>query len=163
MVLFYGSFPFSSLLDYDIQTSTHPMLMNFSSHALGPFVILSDEYFYFDFFDKFKSSISAYLINILDKDNHAYLLIFKQLEDGCHIHIVKSVEININEEPTNPNIFYLGDVLHKVEQVKAITLVKKYIKIFAFDYQDMPGMDHNIIIYNIVTHPDIKPIKQKPW
>ncbi|KAH9296388.1 hypothetical protein KI387_039976, partial [Taxus chinensis] len=34
---------------------------------------------------------------------------------------------------------------------------------FAWSYADMPGIDPNIVVHNIVTIPEAKPIKQKLW
>lgn len=46
------------------------------------------------------------------------------------------------------------------KKVKAIMLLKRYAKIFIFGYQDMPSMDPDIMVHNIITHQDAKPIKQ---
>ena len=78
------------------------------------------------------------------------------------MHIGKSIEVNISDDPSHPKIVYLGDFLGAEERVVATTLLKNYIKIFAFRYQDMPRMDPNVVVHNIVTKLDAKPVKQKP-
>ena len=78
------------------------------------------------------------------------------------MHIGKSVEVDISDDPSHPKIIYLGDVLDAKERVIATALLKKYVNIFAFGYQDMLGMDPNVVVHNIVMKPDAKPVKQKP-
>jgi len=78
------------------------------------------------------------------------------------MHIRKSVEVNISDYPMNPNIVYLGDVLDESKREKGTKLLKKYIKVFAYSYTDMLGMDPNVVVHNIVTCLDVKPIKKKP-
>lgn len=78
------------------------------------------------------------------------------------MHLGNSIEININEDPTYLNIVYLGNVLDEAKKAKAMKILKRYAKVFFFNYQDMLGMYPNVIVHNIVTHLDAKFIKQKP-
>lgn len=50
------------------------------------------------------------------------------------MHIGKLVKVDSNNDPTNPNIIYLGDILYAKERFIATSLLKKYIKIFTFGY-----------------------------
>lgn len=61
----------------------------------------------------------------------------------------------------NPKIVYLGDILNELEREIDTKLLKKYVEVFAYSYKDILGMDSNIVVHNIVTLPDAKPIKQK--
>lgn len=81
--------------------------MDFSSQLSGPYLILSNESFYFDYHEEVKSSILVFFINSLDKDDYVHLPIFKKLEYGCHMHVGKSIDINISECPIDPKIVYL--------------------------------------------------------
>lgn len=123
--------------------------------------MLGHESFCFDCFDEVESLIPISFINSVDKYDYAYLLTFKQLEDGYHMYTRNSIEINISYDPIDATIIYLGDVLGKEERVKATTLLKKYAKIFMFGYQDMLGTNPNIFIHNIITKLDTKLVKQK--
>lgn len=78
------------------------------------------------------------------------------------MHLGQSIEMNINANLAHPKIIYLGDGLDADERVITTTLLKKYAQIFIFGYQDMPRIDSNIMMHNIVTNLNAKPIKQKP-
>ena len=73
----------------------------------------------------------------MEKDDYVYIPFFKQLEDGSHIHLGKLVEININKDPANPKIVYLGDVLDEAKRFKTKVILKMCAKVFSFSYQDM--------------------------
>ena len=42
-----------------------------------------------------------------------------------------------------------------------IILLQEYEEIFAWSYEDMPGIDTDIVQHHIPTDPTIKPVKQK--
>lgn len=77
------------------------------------------------------------------------------------MHIGKLIEVDISDDPAHLEIVYLRDIINAKERVIAIALLKKYVKIFAFGYQDILGMDLNVVVYNIVTKLDAKLVKQK--
>lgn len=125
--------------------------MNLSSPLLGLYFGLHDASFSFDLFNKANSSNSTSFINILDEDDYAYIHVFKQLEDGSHMYIENSVEINISDDPMKPKIVYLGEILYELKRAKGTKLLNKYAKVFAYSYKDMPSMDLNVVVHNIVT------------
>jgi len=44
----------------------------------------------------------------MDGDDYLYLPIFKKLEEGSHMHLGNSMEIDINENSKYPKIVYVG-------------------------------------------------------
>ena len=42
-----------------------------------------------------------------------------------------------------------------------LSLLKEFIDVFAWSYQDMPGIYPEIVQHRIPTYPDAKPVKQK--
>ena len=44
---------------------------------------------------------------------------------------------------------------------KLIDLLKEYMDIFAWSYQDMPGLDTDIVEHYFPLKPECSPIKQK--
>ena len=40
-------------------------------------------------------------------------------------------------------------------------IIEKRQKVFAWDYEDMPGIDREIAEHKIPTYPHISPVKQK--
>lgn len=108
-----------STLFPSLKCDSHPSgpstSMDFSPKSFGSSIILGNECFPMDYFNEVTTSISISFTNSLDIDDVAYLLIFKQLEDGNHMHMGKSITIDINDDPIYPKIFYLGDVLYAKE------------------------------------------------
>lgn len=137
-------------------TSSSPFPVDLSSPLLDLSFDLCDASFSSTCFDEDELSKLASFINILDEDDYAFLPIFMQLIDGSHVYIGKSVEVNLSDDPENPKIVYLGDVLDELERTIGTTLLKKYVKVFTYGYTDMPSMDPNIIFHNIITKPDMK-------
>jgi len=78
------------------------------------------------------------------------------------MHLGKLVDIDNSDDPKDPKIVYMGDVLDDLERSKSTSILYRYSNIFAFKYQDIPSMDPNIVVHNIVTHHDTNPVKKKP-
>lgn len=108
--------------------------MDLSFESFYSSIILGNESLPLDFFDQADSSILASFVNSLDMEDAAYLSIFKQLEDFYHMHTSKSIEVDISDDPAYPKIIHLEDILDAKERAIATTLLKKYVKIFAFGY-----------------------------
>lgn len=47
------------------------------------------------------------------------------------MHIKKSIKVNINDDPMNPNMVQLGDILDESKREKGTKILNKYAKIFA--------------------------------
>jgi len=42
-------------------------------------------------------------------------------------------------------------------------LIKEYIDVFAWSYEDMPGVDPQVAMHRLNIKPDAKPVKQQQW
>ena len=42
-----------------------------------------------------------------------------------------------------------------------IQLLNEYVEIFAWSYEDMPGLDTDIVVHRLPTREDCPPVKQK--
>ena len=49
--------------------------------------------------------------------------------------------------------------LRKKEEL--VVLVREYIDIFTWNYEDMPGLDSQVAVYRLNIKPDAKPVKQQ--
>ena len=58
-----------------------------------------------------------------------------------------------------PRIIKIGITLSPAEKEKLIILLKANIEAFAWSYEDMPGIDPDIVQHYIPTNPTKKPIK----
>ena len=68
--------------------------------------------------------------------------------------------INIGTEE-DPKLVLIGSTLTLEEKSELTSLLKEYKDVFAWSYQDMPGIDPEIVQHHIALHPDSKPVKQK--
>ena len=47
------------------------------------------------------------------------------------------------------------------EVVSYTALFKEFRNVFAWSYEEMPGIDPSIVVHEIKTYPDAKPVRQK--
>ena len=66
-----------------------------------------------------------------------------------------SVKLGVSE-----NIF-IGQNSSPEELQTYMALFKEFRDVFAWTYEEMPGIDPSIIVHEIKTYPDAKPIRQK--
>ena len=68
--------------------------------------------------------------------------------------------INLGWEE-DPKEVKIGAFLHPDVKSRLIKLLKEYVDIFAWSYQDIPGLDTNIVEHHFLLKPECPPIKQK--
>ena len=90
-----------------------------------------------------------------------------------HLHLLKAKEhehMSPDEEQTisvnigNPDEtkeVRIGSSLNSQERDEMLELLREYIDVFAWSYADMPGIDPDIVMHEIPTLPEFKPVKQK--
>ena len=69
-------------------------------------------------------------------------------------------DVNIGSED-DPRILKIGSSLSLDEKKKLIYFLKQHQEVFAWTYEDMPGLDSKLVEHRLVLKPDCKPIKQK--
>jgi hypothetical protein len=75
--------------------------------------------------------------------------------------ITETLPINISRNPgIMENVFIGADCSPEEIQIY-IDLFKELCDIFAWSYEEMPGIDPRIVEHEITTYPDAKPIRQK--
>ena len=67
---------------------------------------------------------------------------------------------NIGTE-SQPKIVKISKLLSKENRKKYISLLKKFVDIFAWSYEDLKTHDTRIIQHKIPLKPDTKPFQQK--
>lgn len=68
--------------------------------------------------------------------------------------------MNLSDNDT-PKIVSIGLTFTQEERVALIHLLLEFIDVFAWSYQDMPGIDREIAQHTIPIIPDSKPVKYK--
>ena len=80
-----------------------------------------------------------------------------------HMFDINSMQIesfNLGTTDKPKNILLASDLTHD-EGEKMKEIIKKRQKVFAWGYEDMPGIDREIAEQRIPTYPHILPLKQK--
>ena len=108
-------------------------------------------------------SNSAYLLalNVFISEIGKETLNNKELKHG-YLEPIKEETQPINLGTDNdPKMIQVGNTLTTSEKDALVALLTKFKEIFAWSYEDMPGIDTYIVRHNIPTDPTIKPVKMK--
>ncbi|KAH9327185.1 hypothetical protein KI387_007363 [Taxus chinensis] len=83
-----------------------------------------------------------------------------EFEEGNASLIEEIIDINIRTED-KPRILKLGSSLTPEEVEIHTRILKEHQKAFIFNYKEMTGVTPHIMVHNLVTKSDAKPVKQK--
>ena len=72
----------------------------------------------------------------------------------------KVTQINLGDK-ADPRPIFISESLSSSKREDLISLVRKYIDVFAWNYEDMPVLDPQVTIHRLNINPDVKPIKQR--
>ena len=76
--------------------------------------------------------------------------------------IIEDTEtVDISKDPTIKREVKIGLTLNKEERTDLINLLKEFIDVFAWSYEDMPVINREITQHTIPLIPGMKPVKQK--
>ena len=64
-------------------------------------------------------------------------------------------------DEANPKPIFISDSLPSNEKEELIALIREYIDVFAWNYEDMPGLDPNVAMHRLDIKSDAKPVKQQ--
>src|SRR3954470_4014817 len=59
-----------------------------------------------------------------------------------------------------PKPIFIGEGLSPIEREDLIKLIQEYIDVFAWNYEDMPGLDPQVATHRLNIDPEKKPFKQ---
>src|ERR1044072_1884910 len=68
--------------------------------------------------------------------------------------------INLGSEKDKKEVNIRASLNSSVKS-KLINLLKEYVDVFAWSYQDMPGLDTRIVEHHLPLRPECPPVKQK--
>src|SRR4051812_47825937 len=71
----------------------------------------------------------------------------------------KLVQINLGDGFT-PKPIFVGEGLSPSEREDLIKLIREYIDVLAWNYEDMPGLDPQVATHRLNIDPEKKPFKQ---
>ncbi|WRX14220.1 Reverse transcriptase domain - like 10 [Theobroma cacao] len=75
-----------------------------------------------------------------------------------HQELTEMINLENGEEKKEVKI---GTSLSSDERQKLKELLREYVDVFAWSYQDMPGLNTDMVVHKLPLEPDCKPIKQK--
>jgi len=70
-------------------------------------------------------------------------------------------EVNIGSQET-PRLLKMGKLLEETLQQELVQSFHDYSNLFAWSYIDMPGLDENFVVHNLIVEKGAIPVKQKP-
>ena len=71
---------------------------------------------------------------------------------------VETIDFGIEDQPKELKI---GSPLSTDENDRLIHLLKSYLDVFAWSYEDMPGLDPSIVQHHLPILPHVRPVKHK--
>src|SRR3954468_21405235 len=63
-------------------------------------------------------------------------------------------------DEANSKPIYISDALSQYEKADLIALIKEYVDVFTWHYEDMPCLDPKVAMHRLNIKADAKPIKQ---
>uniref|UniRef100_A0A2N9GD11 RNase H type-1 domain-containing protein n=1 Tax=Fagus sylvatica TaxID=28930 RepID=A0A2N9GD11_FAGSY len=81
-------------------------------------------------------------------------------DEGSKPNIEELEIINLADEGEEPTEVKIGTRCTTEQKEALIALLREFHEIFAWSYQDMPGLDTDIVVHKIPLKPECKPVKQ---
>ena len=72
----------------------------------------------------------------------------------------KVIQVNLGSQDHLKPIF-ISESLSLTEREELIVLIREYIDVFAWNYEDMPGLDPQVAMPRLNIKPDAKPVRQQ--
>jgi len=70
------------------------------------------------------------------------------------------IQVNLDSQD-HPKPIFISESLSLTEREELKLLVREYIDVFAWNYEDMPGLDPQVAMHRLNIKPDAKPVKQQ--
>ena len=75
-----------------------------------------------------------------------------------HLEATELIDLGNEEEKRELRI---GTTLAPEEKQQLVDLLREYIDVFAWSYQDMPGLNTDIVVHRLPIKEEFKPVQQK--
>ena len=79
---------------------------------------------------------------------------------GSKPNIEETEVINLTDKGENEKPIKIGVNFPRDMKPKLIALLKEFREFFAWSYQDMPGLDTEIVVHRILVKPKCPPVRQ---
>ena len=91
---------------------------------------------------------------------HDILEALNRENEGSKPNIEETEVINLAVKCENENLVKIGVKFPKDMKPELIALLKEFKEIFAWSYQDMPGLDTEIVVHRILVKPKCLLVQQ---
>uniref|UniRef100_A0A2N9GTN2 Uncharacterized protein n=1 Tax=Fagus sylvatica TaxID=28930 RepID=A0A2N9GTN2_FAGSY len=81
-------------------------------------------------------------------------------DEGSKPNIEELEIVNLADKGEEPREVKIGTRCAAEQKEALIALLREFHEIFAWSYQDMPGLDTDIVVHKIPLKPECKPVKQ---
>ena len=75
-----------------------------------------------------------------------------------HQEVTEAINLGTEEERREVKV---GTTLSPTTREKLIELLREYSDVFTWSYQDMPGLDTDIVVHRLPLREECAPVKQK--
>jgi len=72
----------------------------------------------------------------------------------------KMIQINVGDQK-HAKLISISESFSPTEKQDLIALIKEYIDVFAWSYEDMPDLDPQVAMHHLNIKSDTKPVKQQ--
>ena len=72
------------------------------------------------------------------------------------------VEIDLYDGEEGERLVKISRSFSEEERRKLIIFLREYEDVFAWSYQEMPGLSLNLVTHKLKVDPNVKPVKQPP-
>jgi len=70
------------------------------------------------------------------------------------------IQVDVGDQ-AHPKLISISESLSPIEKQNLISLIWEYIDVFTWSYEDMPGLDPQVIMHHLNIKLDAKPVKQQ--
>ena len=71
----------------------------------------------------------------------------------------KVIQVDMGDQ-AYPKLIFISETLSPIKKQDLICLIWEYIDVFAWSYEDMPGLNPQMTIHHLNIKPDAKLLKQ---
>ena len=82
--------------------------------------------------------------------------------EGPNLHVEEKTEVINVDTVEDVRDVRISTLLPPQAKAEFIAFLVEYADVFAWSYEDMVGLDVEIVVHKLPLDPDVKPVKQKP-
>ena len=87
--------------------------------------------------------------------------ILEDLEKGAQIQPEEELEeVNLGVGLGSLKLVFISSQLTAQEKEQLVALLRRYVDVFAWTYDEMPGLDPRLVVHSLDVDPGVKPIVQ---